>query len=667
MTKKIDPLTALEDAGSKSTIDFYQSKNTATDIYFSESDIQHFADELLKIGETDQRGLPSKFGKFTFWVERKADWQSVKLIMQKIGEEPCILLDFEDSEESLDYWFPSDDGRKLVYGTSTNGNEQTTLYIYDVANMTKLPDTIPFAGYTDQGSICWVNGASFIYPRMNGFSRSGPEDKWLLGTKLYLHKLGDDPKDDKLIYGKDSPDTVMMIPTLSSDRQMLYVAECRDELTHQIFFVDLITGEDKSISSDSQASFVIKSGKGKVYAVTNYDAPRYRLLMCDEDDLETDFNLWDEVLPESRDVLQDFWIHSSTNILAQYSHNVTSRLNVYDAYGNQTDIIHLPKFGIVHGVSCSPANPLIHYSVSSFALPTTHYRLDVLSSTPVVQWTRTALTGDDDLVVEQNWVRQYDGCDVPYFLVKHKNTKNDAPCIIYGYGGFNIALEPSYLQNVRPWVLAGGVYILTNLRGGSEFGEDWHSSGAMEYKHNTFSDCVSIAEDLIDKKVSAPEKLGVMGGSNGGLLVAGVTVQRPDLFRAGVSLVPLTDMLEFYKHGVAEFWVHEYGDPRIPEQRAWIEKWSPYHYPIDTKIAYPALYYETALHDARVHPFHAFKMVARLESEVASWKGPLLLRTMTDTGHQSSNLSKKDLALRTAEYYAFFARELGLKLDSNSD
>jgi prolyl oligopeptidase len=662
MTKQIDPFSMLEDSASSVTTEFYNSRNKSADEYFVDSEIDHFASELLKIGETDLKGLPSKFGKYTFWAERKAEWQCMKLMVQKKGDEPQILLDFEESDESLGYWFPSEDGRKLIYGTSTNGNEQTTLYVYDVASMSKLEDEIPFAGYTDQGNVCWVTGSSFIYPRMNGFSESGPKDKWLLGTKLYMHKLGEDPKSDKLIYGKNSPDTVMMIPTLSSDKQKLYVAECRDELTHQIFVVDLITDEVRAITSQVQASFMVKAGKGKVYAITNFDAPRYRLLMCDEDDIETDFSLWDEVLPESRDILQDFWIHSSTNILAQYSHNVTSRLNIYDAYGNQTDILHLPKYGIIQGVVCSPTNSLVYYSVSSFALPTTHYRLDTLSGTPTVQWAREALPGDDGLIVEQYWVRQYDGCDVPYFLVKHKNTKNDAPCIIYGYGGFNIALEPSYLQNVRPWVLAGGVYVLANLRGGSEFGEDWHSGGAMEYKHNTFSDCISIAEDLISKEISSSEKLGVMGGSNGGLLVAGVTVQRPDLFRAGASLVPLTDMLEFYKHGVAEFWVHEYGDPRIPEQRAWMEEWSPYHYPIDKKIAYPALYYETALHDARVHPFHAFKMVARLEHEVTLWKGPLMLRTMTDTGHQSSNLSKKDLALRTAEYYAFFAKELGLNV-----
>jgi len=660
MNSHTDQYSQLEDTESAASKKFYDKHNSKTDEYFTVSDLDYFAGRLLEISSTELRGLPGRYGKYTFWAERKPDWQKPKLLVQKKGNEPSVLLDLEESSESLDFWYPSAEGRKILYGTSENGNEQTTIHIIDVTTGSTLPDTIPFAGFTDQGGIVWENGSCFIYPRMNGFSKIGAKDKWLLGTKLYRHTIGSDPSADQLVYGGDLPDTIMLIPALSSDKRKLYVASCEDELTHKVSIIDLETLKLTPITNDMSASFAVKSGRGKVYALTNYKAPRYRLLMCYEDDVELCFDDWDEVLPESDDILQDYWIHKSGSIVAQYSHNVTSRLNIYDAYGNQTDVIHIPKYSVVHSVQCSPENQAIYYSLSSHTTPSTHYYLSDTFAQPVVVWQREKLASDDEIEVSQEWAISDDGTKIPYFYIRKIGIKSEAPCIVYGYGGFNIAVEPSYLTSMRPWVESGGSIAIASLRGGSEFGEQWHLGGSMASKQNTFDDCAAVGEDIISKGLSNSEKIGVMGGSNGGLLVSAVTVQRPDLFRAGAALVPLTDMLEFYKHQVAEFWVHEYGDPRIAEQRAWIEKWSPYHYPIKPDLHYPAVYYETALHDARVAPFHAFKMVARLEAIVTSWKGPLLLRTMTDTGHQSSNLTKLEIAHRTAEYYAFFAKELGL-------
>jgi prolyl oligopeptidase len=656
-----DQLSYLEDLQDTNTKDFYVSENRKADDYFKNVD-SYFATELLKGTEVSLRGLPRSHGKYRYFIERKAEWKKAKLMLSIGNSEPEVLLDFDDSNQALDFWYPSIDGKKLLYGTSIDGNEQTTLYVYDVLKRTPIDTPIPFAGYTDQGDVCWTTNNSFIYPRMNGFGARGNKDSWLLGTKLYHHIIGADPHTDALVFGKNSPDTVMLVPTLSSDKSALYVASCEDELTHQIHHLRLDTGASSPIVSKEKAAFCIKAHAGKVYALTNYEADHYRLLMCDEADLELDFDLWDEVLPESDDILKDFWIHKSGAIFAHYSHNVSSRLNIYDAYGNQDGVVHLPKHSILQSVICEPSVQSIYYSVSSYTLPTTQYVLTSPLQDPELLWQRIRLDGDDEISVDQYFAESNDGTQIPFFSICKKDVVDASiPTIVYGYGGFNISIEPSYLSNMRPWVLAGGRIVVANLRGGSEFGEGWHKQGSMKYKQNTFNDCIAVAQALVEKHMCTPDTLGVMGGSNGGLLVAAVTLQRPDLFRAGAALVPLTDMLEFYKHQVAEFWVHEYGDPRIPEQKAWIEKWSPYHYPIDATVTYPSLYYETALHDARVHPFHAFKMVARLSQEVQTWKGPLLLRTMTDTGHQSSNLTKEESAKRSAEVYSYFARELGLR------
>lgn len=647
------------DLDSAQTRAFYDTHNSAADTYIDAApDRQYFTHAFESLTDHDVRGVPYVYGGRSFWLERRATWQKVSLVCD--GEK---LIDFDTRLDSLDYWFVSPDGNKIVYGTSRDGNEQTTLHIFDVARRKDLAEHIPFAGYTDQGSICWLSDSrSFIYPRMNGYAKTGPADKWLLGTKLYLHRLGDDPAQDRCVFGEGMPEAVMLVPTLATTDKTLYVAVTDDELTHDVWRVPLDEGSRAKKVTTRKASFQLRTAYGKLYALTNDKAPQYRLLAVDEADAsETPVETWDEILPESDDILQDFWLHPSRAIVAQYSHNISHELRVYDLYGNQTGSLPLlDTFCSVAAVSCRTDQPDMYVSVSGFTTPPSILRYASLRKSAEYMWQREALAGDDKIIAKQCFATSADRTQVPYFYLRSGAETANVPTLLYGYGGFNIALEPSYVTTFRPWIMAGGAVVIANLRGGSEFGENWHAAGAMQHKQNTFDDCIAIAETLIAESTASTDQIGVLGGSNGGLLVAAVTVQRPDLFRAGAALVPLTDMLEFHKYQVAEFWVHEYGDPRIPEQRRWIRQWSPYSYPIHADIAYPALYYETALNDARVHPFHAFKMVARLETEAASWKGPLLLRTHTDAGHDGSNVSKDEQAARSAEPWIFLATELGL-------
>lgn len=654
-----DSYKHLEDTAAPDTVAFYDRHNQAADKYFTDSLIDEFAGKIASYQAAEIRGLPSRYGDYHYFVARRSTDKKLKVFVSHKKSEPEVLLDFDDTPRSLDYYKPSPNGKLVIYGTSELGNEQTTLRIYDTVRGADLLDVIPFAGYTDQGDICWLSEKQFVYPRMNGFDQKGPEDKWLLGTKLYLHTIGTDPQKDTLLFGADLVDTVMLTPSISNDSRQIYVTTCTDELTHQIYVVDIQTREARMVSQAEPSANYLHVGMDKLFCLTNYQAERYRLLSVDLDDVYADLDSWDEVLPESEDVLQDIAV-SKTTIIAKYSHNVTSRLKTYDQWGNQHTEVVLPANSIVQALRADTKSDYAHMALSGFVLPTTQYRLHAITGESELVWARTPLPGDKKVLVNQEWATSSDGTDVPYFYIRAKDSDGTLPTVIYGYGGFNISLEPSYMSTMRAWVLRGGAIAFASLRGGSEFGEAWHRMGSMEHKQNTFDDCIAIAEDLVSTGKTSPDQLGVMGGSNGGLLVSAVTMQRPDLFRAGTALVPLTDMLEFYKHQVAEFWVHEYGDPRLPEQRKWIEKWSPYHYPIDNGASYPALYYETAMHDARVHPFHALKMVARLESEVKSWKGPLLLRSQVATGHQGSNMTKDEAARSAAEPWAFFAKELGL-------
>ena len=652
-----DPFKWLENTEDSQVVHWYQTKNDQADEYFKTHGTDYFAEKLLQYSMNDLRGVPHRYGAYTYWIERGANDSKSKLMMANSGGNPRVCIDLNESELSLDYWIPSPTGSFVVYGISKNGNEETTLKIRDVEKNIDLNDAIAFAGFTDQGDICWISENSFVYPRMNGFSAIGPKDKWLLGTKLYIHVIGENPKHDQCIFGGDLPDTVMLIPTLSSDGTHLYVAVCEDELTHTVYLVNLATGMSEKVTAGAHAAFRVKAYGGRVYMHTNHLAKRYRIIGTDESAIPRDLSEWDEIIPEHEDVLKDFWL-TSNQIVAQYSHNVSDEVRIFDFYGNQTGVVALDHHISIGAVSCRPSQAVQYISYSGFNVPSRIIKLRSTNNVTLL-WERKPLEGDTEIDVRQYFATSKDGTQIPYYVLAKKNS-SPAPTIIYGYGGFNISLDPSYVVSMRPWIRAGGVFVIANLRGGSEFGEEWHAFGALEYKQNTFDDCIAVATDLVDRGLTTRDMLGVMGGSNGGLLVAAVTVQRPDLFRAGAALVPLTDMLEFYKHQVAEFWVHEYGDPRKSTEREWILGWSPYHYPIKVSKAYPALYYETALHDARVHPFHAFKMVAKLEDTVKLWKGPLVLRTMTDTGHQGGNLSKLEAARRTAEYYEFFARELGL-------
>jgi prolyl oligopeptidase len=647
----IDQYKWAEDITSEQTLEYYSAQNLATDKYFTDHPADHYADRLLQQSDSMRKSLDQKYGNHSYRMEQQPEWPHPYLM-----HDDEIMLDM-----ALDFYFPSPDGSRVVIGTSELGNEQTTIQVFDHATDTLMSDRIAFSGFTDQGDICWLDNSSFIYPRMNGFSQKGPTDKWLLGTKLYMHKIGTDPKNDPLIFGADLPDTVMLIPTLSSDKKRLFIAVCEDELTHTQYLLDLNSLMAKKINIQDPASVIIKSHKGTTYALTNYQASKYRLLSCPNDDIELDLDDWEEIISESVDVLMDFWLTSGGDIMAKYSRNVSSALKVFDCYGNQISDVPIPKFCTIADVVCDLRSPIVHIAVSGLTIPTQHLKTSSPYKNTTVMWSRSPQRSDTNIVVDQYQAVSKDGTKIPYFCIRLKSLDQPAPCILYGYGGFNISLEPSYLGSSRPWIEDGGVYVVAGLRGGSELGEQWHKLGSMEHKQNTFDDCAAVAEDLIARKITTSEQLGVMGGSNGGLMVAAVTLQRPDLFRAGVALVPLTDMLEFYKHQVAEFWVHEYGDPRIPEQKNWISKWSPYHYPIDPEKRYPALYYETALHDARVHPFHAIKMVARLQDSIMLAKGPILLRTILDSGHQPANHTRAQIARSTAEYYTFMSGQLNSK------
>ncbi|MEF8758065.1 MAG: prolyl oligopeptidase family serine peptidase, partial [Halobacteriales archaeon] len=400
------------------------------------------------------------------------------------------------------------------------------------------------------------------------------------------------------------------------------------------------------------APFQVSLHRGTVYLKTEYDAPSGQVLGCSlnefrtagEGDGELDPDDLDVIVPEREGTLESIAL-AADRLVAHHQRDATSRLRRYDLDGDDVaetegpegpdtddpDPIDLPDNSTVAGLTANPDVPEAFYLVQSFDRPPSVVRADLGDgTTPVLD--RVDVDVPDDLVVSQEWFESTDGAEVPVFVVHRQGIDRDGdnPAVLYGYGGFRNSVTPVFRRFYLPFLADGGVYAQVCARGGREFGEAWHVQGMLEHKQHTFDDFLGAAEHLVDRGYTRPDRLAVAGGSNGGLSVGAVVTQRPDLFGAAFCAVPLLDMLRFHEFLLGESWTTEYGSPEDPAAYEWLKAYSPYHN-VDPGREYPPILFKTAVGDTRVHPSHARKMTARMQTEADG--GPFLLRTMTDTGH----------------------------------
>ncbi|MCI0340846.1 MAG: prolyl oligopeptidase family serine peptidase [Planctomycetales bacterium] len=586
--------------------------------------------------------------------------QPVLYVREGVSGEPRVVLDpnawSPDATVALDWWHPSRDGRLLAYGVSAGGSEESTLKVRDMDKGTDLPDEIPNCR---AASVAWLrDGGGFYYARYPA-KGTVPKGDEKYHRRIFFHELGGHPASDPCVYGEALPKEHWPDVSLSPDDRWLLVSVFEGWSKSEIYLLDRKNPRKGwvPVVEGVDAVFSAEVVNDRLYILTNEGAPRYRVMAASAEAPKR--ALWTELVPEGPASLEEMTILSDRIVLRELT-KATSRLRAVGLDGKPLGEIPLPTLGSLGGISGEPDGTEAVFDFQSFFVPPALY-LYRAATGEVSEFLR--LPGSVDASpFEANQVtyKSRDGTDVSMFLVHRKGLRRDGthPTLLYGYGGFNVSMTPGFGSGLLAWLERGGVYAMPNLRGGGEYGEEWHKAGMLARKQNVFDDYVAAAEWLVRERITRPERLAIMGGSNGGLLVAAALTQRPDLYRAVVCAVPLCDMIRYPRFQLARLWIPEYGDPEDPRAFRWLHAYSPYHR-VKEGEKYPAVLLMTGESDTRVDPCHARKMAARLQA--ASESGlPTLLRVERKAGHGAGKPLSKAID-ELADEYAFLLWQLGME------
>ncbi len=592
--------------------------------------------------------------------ERRTGAQEQPVLVVREGRDGVdrVLLDpaalSADAASALDWWYPSPDGRLLAYGVSEAGSEKSTLRVKDVATGADRADAIPG---TRACSLEWLpDGSGFFYTRypLAGSVPAGEEN---YNRRVFFHHLGGDWRDDPLVFGLGREPEDWPNVHLSPDGRWLAVSVSRGWTRTDVYLQDRRSGGAfVTVAEGDDVLYGPTLRNGCLYLHTNRDAPRSQLLAVDPE--RPDPASWRTLVPEAADVLEGVAVVGD-RILALWLRDASSRLTLHDRDGRLLREIPLPAIGSVAGLTGEWDGDEVYFGFSSYAVPPAVYRVDLKDGSPAL-WQRVDAGIDPDtFAIRLVRYASKDGTPVSMFLVHRKDRPDGGrgAAVLTGYGGFNVSLTPAFGRSLLLFLEHGGLYAVAHLRGGGEHGEAWHRAGMLGRKQNVFDDFVAGAERLVAGGHAASDRLAILGGSNGGLLVGAALTQRPDLFRAVVCQVPLLDMVRYHLFRIARLWVPEYGSPDDPQAFRWLLAYSPYHRVADG-TAYPAVLLTTGESDSRVDPMHARKMAARLQAASASGR-PVLLRVETRAGHGQGKPISKVLE-EWSDVWTFLFAELGI-------
>ncbi|UCC48986.1 MAG: S9 family peptidase, partial [Gemmatimonadota bacterium] len=605
--------------------------------------------ELMQV---DAVGTPTARGGRYFFRKRLKD-QDLFIIYMREGLDGAdqVLIDphpwSEDHRTSATMLGVSDDGKILVYGIRQGGEDEVEVRFLDVDKREDLPDRLPKGRYL--GISLKPDNSGFFYSKFT-----------MAGSRIYYHEMDTDREADALIFGEGYGLDKIIRSDLSDDGRYLAImvfhgsAGMKTELYHKDVEND---GPVETIVNDIDARFFPASAGDHLLIQTNWDAPNGRVFRAAMDDPSREH--WEEIIPESEAVIEGISA-AGGKIFVSYLENVVSHVGIFDNQGNREGELSFPELGSVGGVSGRWDSDEAFFSYSSFHIPTTIYRYQVSTGAKDVWAELDVPIEGENIVVKQVWYTSKDGTRVPMFLVHGKDIELDGrnPTILTGYGGFDLSLTPRFDSRAVFAVEQGMVQATPNLRGGGEFGEEWHRAGMFENKQNVFDDFIAAAEWLIDNGYTNPGKLAIRGGSNGGLLVGAAMTQRPDLFQAVVCTYPLLDMLRYHKFLVARVWVSEYGSADDPEQFDYIYEYSPYHNVVPG-TDFPAVLFITGDSDTRVAPLHARKMTALVQAATGSDR-PVLLKYDTKSGHSGGTPVSQQIEDQT-DSFSFLFWQLGVR------
>jgi len=666
-TRVPDPYRWLEDPDSPESRAWIEAQNRLTAAYLAEIPARAtIRERLTKLWNYPKYGAPfRKAGRYFFLKNDGLQNQSVLYKQASLEATPETLLDpnilSEDGTVALSTLAVSDNGRLLAYGTAASGSDWEEFRVRDVVTARDLPDHLKWIKFS--GASWTKDGTGFFYSRY-----PEPTDKALTDVnrfqRLYYHRLGTDQAQDVLVYERpDQPDWGMNAEVTDDGRYAVLTVWLGTDRRNRVYFRDLkdprrpqITGEVVRLLDDFDASYAFVGNDGPVfYFLTDLDAPRKRVIAIDTRHPER--RGWRELIPQGQDVLEGVQIIHET-FVANYMHDASSRLRLFALDGRMLKDLELPTLGSIGSISGERKDDEMFYAFTSFLYPTTIFRYDFKSGATSVFKAPTIDFDPSRFETKQVFYTSKDGTRVPMFITYKKGLTLDGsnPTYLYGYGGFNISLTPSFSVAMLVWLEMGGVYAVPNLRGGGEYGEEWHQGGMHEKKQNVFDDFIAAAEYLIAQRYTSPAKLAIAGGSNGGLLVGAVITQRPDLFGAALPAVGVMDMLRFHKFTIGWAWVTDYGSADSVAQFPYLYKYSPLHN-IRAGTRYPATLVTTADHDDRVVPGHSFKYAAALQAAQAG-DNPILIRIDTKSGHGASSTTKS--IEQTTDIYSFLMLNLGV-------
>jgi len=663
-----DPYRWLEDdvRESEEVRQWVDDQNELTFAYLETiPERRRIAERLTELWDYEKYSLPEKEGGHYFYEYNDGlQNQYVVFLQQSLDMEPELLLDpntwSEDGTVALSSFYPSPDGRYFAYTIQDGGSDWRTVRILDLDSREILDDELAWLKFT---RLAWLaDGSGFFYSRYPE-PESG-EKFQVLATQqtLYFHQVGQDQTEDAVAYSRpDHPDWSFR-PQVSDDGSYLIITISKGtDSRYQVVYRDLEAPDTESVTLiegfEYDYSFVGNQGS-EFFLRTNNGAPMGKLIGIDV--TRPDPTDWREISPESDHVLVEVNLVGG-HFIAEYLRDARSEVKIHAIDGQEIRTVSLPGIGSASGFEGTVDDPETFYSYSSFNTPPTFYRYDVVMGESAV-FKETRVPFDPaDYTVEQVFYNTQDGTRVPMFISHRRGSERDGnqPTLLYGYGGFDISLRPSFRITRLAWVEMGGVYAVANLRGGGEYGEAWHQAGTKLEKQNVFDDFIAAGEYLIAEGYTRPEKLAILGGSNGGLLVGAVTNQRPDLFAAALPAVGVMDMLRFHQFTAGRFWVDDYGSSEDPDEFRALYAYSPYHN-ITAGTAYPAVLATTADTDDRVVPGHSFKYMAALQ-KAQSGEAPVLIRIETRAGHGSGKPTDKAINEYT-DQWAFLVENLGMEL-----
>ena len=662
-----DPYRWLEDDRSEDTEAWVKEQNKATFGYLDQIPYrEELKKRLTEIWNYEKVGAPFKEGDYTYFYKNDGLQNQYVIYRHKTGEDPSTATVFldpntfkEDGTISLGGTSFSDDGSILAYSISEGGSDWRKILIMDTESKTIMEDTlvnIKFSG------MSWYKNEGFYYSsydKPKGSELSAKTDQ----HKVYYHKLGTSQKDDPVIYGASVSEKHRYIyGTVTQDNRYLVISPRVSTTGNKLFIKDLTNSNSELVTildhTDSD-TYLLENQGSKLFLVTNLNAPNKKIVTVDASNPTPEH--WVDLIPESEHVL----IPSKGGgfFFTEYMVDAVSKVLQYDYNGNLIREVKLPGVGSAGGFSTKKIEETeLYYSFTNYKTPGNIYKYDIKNGTSELYRKPNIDFNPEDYVSDQIFYNSKDGTKIPMIITYKKglelNGKN--PTILYGYGGFNISLTPSFSITNAVWMEQGGILAVPNLRGGGEYGKAWHDAGTKMQKQNVFDDFIAAAEYLIAKKYTSSDYLAIRGGSNGGLLVGATMTQRPDLAKVALPAVGVLDMLRYHTFTAGAGWAYDYGTVEDSKDMfEYLKGYSPLHN-VKQGVEYPATLITTGDHDDRVVPAHSFKFAAELQSK-QSGNNPTLIRIETDAGHGAGTPVSKTIE-QYADVFGFTLYNMGFQV-----